>query len=58
MAVLEKAILFFKAYGVDGERFADTVARVGFAEAERIILSDEMIARRGEIIKEDMGDIG
>ncbi len=57
LLAVEKTILFFKAYGVDGERLADTVARVGFAEAERIILSDELILRRAEIIKTDMGDI-
>ena len=56
LSTLEKAILFFKAYGVDGERFADTIARVGFETAQKIILSDELLTRRSEIIKEDMGD--
>ena len=57
LLTLEKSLLFFKVYGNDGERFADTLARVGFDVAEKIILSDELIARRDEIIKEDMGDI-
>lgn len=57
LATVEKTILFFKAYGVDGERFADTLSRIGFAESELIILSDELMNRRAEIVKEDMGEI-
>ena len=30
MAVIEKAILLFKNEGIAGERFADTVKRLGF----------------------------
>ena len=30
MAVIEKAILLFKDEGIAGERFADTVKRLGF----------------------------
>ena len=30
MTVIEKAILFFKDHGQPGERFADTIARLGF----------------------------
>lgn len=50
LATVEKTILFFRAYGQAGERLADTVARVGFAEAERLILSDELHARKAEIL--------
>lgn len=50
LETVEKAILFFKCYGIAGERFADTITRIGFSEAERIILSDEMLLRREEII--------
>ena len=57
LQTVEKAILFFKAYGNDGERFADTIARVGFENAQRIILSDELILARNEIVKEDMGEL-
>ncbi|MBR6728365.1 MAG: 4Fe-4S binding protein [Clostridia bacterium] len=48
---IEKAILLFRDKGVTGERFADTVARIGLAEAERLILSDELIARKDEILE-------
>lgn len=48
--VVEKAILFFKDQGVDGERFADTIERVGFAETERQLMGNELLERKAEII--------
>lgn len=39
MAVTEKAIELFRTQGVDGERFADTVARLGFENVERMLIS-------------------
>ena len=50
LLTVEKAILFFKSYGILGERFGDTIARVGFEEAERIIFSDTLISERDAII--------
>jgi len=50
LAVVEKAILLFRSYGVSGERFADTVARIGFDTAERLILSDELLTKKDTII--------
>lgn len=47
---VEKAILFFKAYGNKGERFADVIARIGFEETERMLLSDELLAKKEEIL--------
>ena len=47
---VEKTILFFRSYGVAGERLADTVVRVGIEEVERLILSDELLTRRDEIL--------
>ena len=47
---VEKAILFFKAYGNKGERFADVIARIGFEETEKILLSDELLAKKEEIL--------
>lgn len=48
--MVEKAILFFKAYGNKGERFADVIARIGFEETERMLLSDELLAKKEEIL--------
>ncbi|MFR9235334.1 MAG: hypothetical protein ACLVLH_21035 [Eisenbergiella massiliensis] len=50
MAVLEKAILLFREQGKTGERFADTVNRIGFAEVEAQLLGDEILSRKDEII--------
>lgn len=47
---VEKILIFFKDQGVAGERLADTVARIGFDKAEAMILSDELLARKAEII--------
>lgn len=47
---VEKILLFFKEYGNAGERLSDTVARIGFEKAEAIILSNEMLERKAEIL--------
>lgn len=39
MAVTERAIELFRTQGIDGERFADTVARIGFENVERMLIS-------------------
>ncbi len=54
LATVEKIILFFRDKGTAGERFADTVARVGFANAEKTILSDELLQRKEEILEKDL----
>lgn len=38
MAVIEKAIVMFRDQGQQGERFADTVERIGFEEVEKQLL--------------------
>lgn len=48
--MVEKAILFFKANGNKGERFADVIARIGFEETEKMLLSDELLAKKEEIL--------
>ena len=50
MNVLEKAILLFCEQGKTGERFADTIARIGFENVEKQLLSDEILERKQEII--------
>lgn len=46
--VIEKAILLFREQGITGERFADTVARIGFEEVQRQLLDNELLARKEE----------
>ena len=50
LSVVEKAILLFRDQGISGERFADTIARIGFDRAEALILGDELSDRKEEIL--------
>ena len=50
LLTVEKAILLFRSYGIAGERFADTLSRIGFENAEKLILSDELIDKKEEIL--------
>lgn len=46
--VAEKAILLFREQGITGERFADTVARLGFENVQALLLSDDLLHRKTE----------
>lgn len=48
--IVEKAILLFREQGITGERFADTVARIGFEEVQAQLLADDLLARKQENI--------
>ena len=52
LSVIEKTILFYRENGLPGERFADTIARLGFENVEKAILSDDILARKDEILKD------
>ena len=52
LAVVEKTILFYREQGLPGERFADTIARLGFEHVEKELLSDDILARKEEILKD------
>ena len=51
LSLVEKCILLFKEQGIAGERFADTIARIGFEKAQQMLLSDDILLRRDEILK-------
>ena len=46
--VIEKAILLFREQGITGERFADTVDRLGFENVQKQLLSNDLLARKAE----------
>lgn len=46
--VIEKAILLFREQGITGERFADTVDRLGFENVQEQLLSNDLLARKAE----------
>ena len=50
LSVVEKAILLFREQGITGERFADTVARLGFENVQEQLLTDELLSRKDENI--------
>lgn len=50
LSVLEKAILLFREQGKTGERFADTIDRLGFENVQEQLLAQDLLLRREEII--------
>lgn len=50
LSVLEKAILLFREQGKTGERFADTIDRLGFENVQSQLLADDLLARKDEIV--------
>ena len=51
LSVVEKTILFYKENGLPGERFADTIARLGFENVEAQLLGDEILTRKEQILQ-------
>ena len=51
--IVEKTILFYREQGQPGERFADTIARLGFDHVEHEILTDDIFARKETILKDE-----
>ena len=50
LKAIEKTILFFKENGLPGERFSDTINRIGFSKVEAEILNDDILQRKDEIL--------
>ena len=48
LSLVEKAILLFREQGITGERFSDTIARLGFENVEQQLLSDDLLTRKSE----------
>ena len=55
---VEKAILFFREQGRTGERFADTIARIGFEEVEKQLLANDILERKQEILDAQLHLVG
>lgn len=51
LCVIEKAILLFKDQGRAGERFADTINRLGFENVEKQLMSGELLERKQAIVE-------
>jgi len=50
LSVIEKAILFYREQGKTGERFAQTIVRLGFENVKNEILSNDLLNRKHEIL--------
>ena len=50
LSIIEKAILLFREQGKTGERFADTIDRLGFEHVEKELLSDDILSRKQAIL--------
>lgn len=55
---VEAAILLFREQGKTGERFADTIERIGFEEVEKQLLSLEILGRKQEILDAQLHLVG
>ncbi len=50
LSAVEKAILVYREQGITGERFADTIERLGFDSINEQIISDDILQRKQEIL--------
>lgn len=50
MDTIEKAILLFRSEGIPGERFADTIERIGFEKCQEMLLGNDLMDRKKEIL--------
>lgn len=50
LKTVEKIILLYREKGKTGERFAQTIERLGFDQVEAEILSDDVLGRKQEIL--------
>ena len=48
--VVEKAILLFREQGMTGERFSQTIDRLGFENVEKQLLANDLLERKQEIL--------
>ena len=54
LAAVEKIILLYRDLGTAGERFSDTIARIGFDRVQALVLSDELLNRKAEILEKEL----
>ena len=52
--VMEKAILLYKDQGIKGERFEETIKRIGFENIEEQLLDDDLLNRKDEILNKEI----
>lgn len=58
ISVIEKAILLYREQGKTGERFSQTIERLGFENVEQQLLSDDILGRKQEILDAKLHLVG
>ena len=58
LAVIEKALLLYREKGQTGERFSQTIDRLGFEAVEQELLADDLLARKEEILSAKLHETG
>lgn len=58
LSAIEKAILLYREQGKTGERFSQTIDRLGFENVESQILSDDLLERKQEILDAKLHETG
>lgn len=58
MDVVEKAILLFREQGKTGERFSQTIDRLGFENVEKQLLANDLLERKQEILDATLHMVG
>lgn len=53
LCLIEKSLLLFKEEGAQGQRFSSLIERLGMEEVERILLSEELLLRKEEILSHE-----
>lgn len=54
LAVVEKSLLLYREQGKRGERFAETIERLGFEYVEAQLIADDIMARKQVILDTDV----
>lgn len=52
--IIEKALLLYREQGKTGERFAQTIERLGFENVEQQLLENDLLERKNEILGLDV----
>jgi dissimilatory sulfite reductase (desulfoviridin) alpha/beta subunit len=58
MAVIEKAILLFREQGKTGERFQQTIERIGFENVCEQLLANDLLDRKQAILDAKLHEVG
>lgn len=58
LKIIEKAVLLYREQGITGERFAQTIHRIGFDAFRAQILSDDVLGRKQAILDAKLHLVG